>query len=67
MAKRSRAKKVPFELDINPDDQYSVKLDDTIGPSICWKYFGHLYKNEKIFDDKHYYCRLCFPNKIGSR
>lgn len=50
----------------NPEIKYSVKIDDR-KTSMCWKYFGVAMKNDEIFDDKHLYCKLCFPQKIEPR
>lgn len=63
--KRNRSKN-SLVLERNPEIKYSVKIDESKN-ALCWKYFGIALKNDEIFDDTHYYCKLCFPQKLEPR
>ncbi|KAG5673335.1 hypothetical protein PVAND_003394 [Polypedilum vanderplanki] len=72
-AKRKRTKKVDLNEQFvqNENFRYTVKLIEekrqAKNSSICWNYFGYIYRNDVLFDDNHYYCSICVPQTFSAR
>ncbi|KAG5675621.1 hypothetical protein PVAND_005510 [Polypedilum vanderplanki] len=68
--KRKRSKNDISNIEhqiLHSESILTVKIDENKKSSICWQYFGYLYRNDQLLDDLHYYCSLCVPNNLKSR